>query len=122
VALGDGLGSMSQPMEALAVANRVRSERAEIKRRLRCGEVKLEELDRATVESLASMKVIELLRALPWTRRPVTSGRMTEHRAVRAHALLRGLRIPASATVGAVVERDMWHPLLARLRRDCPSQ
>ena len=63
--LGAPERSAAQRREALALANKVRSERAQLKRDLKRGEVSIAELLREPPGCLASAKVMDLLRALP---------------------------------------------------------
>jgi len=113
------MSTKTQPMAALEAANAVRSERAKLKRKLRGGELKFEDLDPERIET---MRVMEVLRALPW-RGPIKStGTMARTDAVRPAKILQTLRIPQQATVGQVVRAGRWERLGTVVRRANGSQ
>jgi len=108
-----------QARSALEVANRVRSERSVLKRRLRSGEIRFEDVD---PDEVASMKALELMRACPWQRSVGNHERWTPTSAKRATRILISLRIPSHATVGEVQKHGLWPALVARMNELCSSQ
>ena len=103
-------------------ANEVRSERRALKVQLRVGDIKLSDIA-PTAEEVSGMRVEELLRALPWTRRkPASPVRFTERGGKRALLILQQLRIPSHTTVERVVEHDLWDRLCSAVARNCISQ
>lgn len=81
-------------MIGLRQANHVRSVRAKLKRDLRAGEVRLEQILASRADYLASAEVFDLLVAVPKIG-PVKAGR-----------LLSVARISPSKTVGELTERQ----------------
>lgn len=86
--------SLAQRMEALANANRIRSERAQLKRDMKAGRRTATELIAAPPEFTDTMKVFDLLVAAPKVGR------------VKANKWLSRGRISPSKTVGGLSERQ----------------
>ena len=114
---------VEQRRAALVKANRMRVARKEIKQQLRGGEIQFSDID-PWHYAVAGMKIIDLLRGLPWQRRAVSLdvSRMTEPSAARAHALLRSLRIPSHARCEQIHDAGLWEKLCYRVKRDCITQ
>lgn len=81
-------------MEALDKANAVRKERAELKRNIRAGRVDVAALIENPPDWLETMKVFELLKALPKVGR------------IKANTLMRKFKISPSKTVGGLSDRQ----------------
>ena len=81
-------------MIALRQSNHVRSARARLKRDLREGKVRLEQILTTNVDYLASAEVLDLLVAVP------------KIGPVKANRLLTTARISPSKTVGELTERQ----------------
>jgi hypothetical protein len=96
--------SREQRMEALRKANEVRSYRAVVKRELGAGRQPLVPLLSAPPAELETMKVYELLLALPKVGR------------VKANRVLATCRISPSKTLGGLSERQRGE-ILGLLRR-----
>jgi hypothetical protein len=88
--------SREQRLDALERANRIRSYRAELKRKLRAGRVTIRAvlIAGATDERLRTAKVMDLLLATPKVGR------------VKADKLLRAVRVSPSKTLGGLSERQ----------------
>jgi len=96
--------SLAQRMEALRRANEVRTRRARVKRDLKAGRVRIDELLLDPPDYLLTAKVFDLLLAVP------KFGRVKVNRA------LMHCRISPSKTVGGLSERQR-NELVAYLRR-----
>jgi len=96
--------SLAQRMEALARANEVRSARAQLKRDLKAGRRRLDELLIDTPPYLENAKVFDMLLAVPKVGR------------VRVNKMLQACRISPSKTMGGLSERQRAE-LIALLRR-----
>jgi len=86
--------SVDQRREALAQANRVRTNRARIKEDLKQGRVSLADLLADPPPYLSSAKVMELLRALPG------------YGPIKATRLLERCQVSPTKTVGGLTERQ----------------
>jgi hypothetical protein len=83
-----------QPMHALELANRIRSYRADLKRRIAIGDVEAAEIVLICPREAAGMTVAELLLAQrSWGR-------------VRCRRFLRALSLREDKTVGSMTERQ----------------
>ena len=94
--------SPSQRMEALKIANAVRTERATLKRDLKAGRIRIEELLDAPPECLQTAKVVDVMLAVPRYGR------------VKVAKVLQRCRISPSKTVAGLSERqraDLIHAL-----------
>ena len=91
-------------MEALQRANGVRSQRAQLKRDLKAGRIKIHELLLAPPEFLATAKVFDLLLAVP------------KYGRVKVNKILMQCRISPSKTIGGLSERQR-RELVAFMRR-----
>lgn len=94
--------SLAQRMAALQEANRVRSWRAELKRDLKAGKVRAADVLRDPPEEVLTMKVVELLLAVP------KIGRWKVGRILDGSAACRREPVPISPskTVGGLSERQ----------------
>lgn len=97
--------SIDQRMSALAKANEIRSKRAQLKRDMKAGRVRLEEVLIDPPEWLCTAKVYDLLLSLPKTGR------------VKANKTLTSTRTAHSKTVGGMSTRQR-DEILAAMRRD----
>lgn len=86
--------TLQQRMDALANANRIRTRRAELKRDLKAGRVKLLDLLLEPPEVIETMKVIDLLLSAP------------KYGRVKANKALNMCRISPSKTVGGMSQRQ----------------
>lgn len=86
--------SLEQRMRALALANEVRSERAELKRRMKARRVSIGELLLEPPDYLLTAKVFDLLLAVP------------KYGRVKANKILRDCKVSPTKTVGGLSERQ----------------
>ena len=98
------LRSLDQRMEALRRANEIRVQRAQLKKDLKAGAVRMEEILRDPPECVETAKVIDILIAVPKFGR------------VKAARFLNQCRISQSKTVGGLSERQRAE-LVSLLRR-----
>ena len=91
-------------MDALKRANEIRTERARLKRDLKGGRAKIQELLLDPPEYLQTAKVFDLLLAVP------------KYGRVKANRILNQCRISPSKTIGGLSERQR-NELVASLRR-----
>jgi S13-like protein len=96
--------SLDQRMEALRRANRIRSKRAQLKRDLKAGKVKVQTLLLDPPEYLLTAKVFDMLLAVP------------KYGRVKANRVLNQCRISPSKTIGGLSERQRAE-LVSQLRR-----
>ena len=96
--------SLTQRMDALKRANEIRTERARLKRDLKGGRAKIQELLLDPPEYLQTAKVFDLLLAVP------------KYGRVKANRILNQCRISPSKTIGGLSERQR-NELVASLRR-----
>ncbi len=96
--------SHDQRMRALQAANRVRSRRAQLKKDLKAGRVRIDDLLLDPPEYLGSAKVFDLMLAVPRYGR------------VKVNRVLNHCRISPSKTIGGLSERQR-NELVALLRR-----
>ena len=86
--------SLDQRMEALKRANDIRVKRAQLKKDLKAGKVRVEEILAAPPEYVETAKVFDMLMAVPKFGR------------VKAARFLNQCRISQSKTVGGLSERQ----------------
>jgi hypothetical protein len=98
------LRSLDQRMEALRRANEIRVRRAQLKKDLKAGTVKIEDILGDPPEYVETAKVIDILMAVPKFGR------------VKAARFLNQCRISQSKTVGGLSERQRAE-LVSLLRR-----
>jgi hypothetical protein len=98
------LRSLDQRMDALRRANEIRVRRAQLKKDLKAGSVKIEEILSRPPEYVETAKVIDILMAVPKFGR------------VKAARFLNQCRISQSKTVGGLSERQRAE-LVGLLRR-----
>jgi len=98
------LRSLDQRMEALRRANEIRVRRAQLKKDLKAGTTRIEEILRDPPEYVGTAKVIDILMAVPKFGR------------VKAARFLNQCRISQSKTVGGLSERQRAE-LVSLLRR-----
>jgi hypothetical protein len=98
------LRSLDQRMEALRRANEIRVRRAQLKKDLKAGSAKIEEILRDPPGYVETAKVIDILMAVPKFGR------------VKAARFLNQCRISQSKTVGGLSERQRTE-LVSLLRR-----
>ena len=91
-------------MKALRRANEIRTARAQLKRDLRAGKVKIEQLLRDPPEYVESAKAFDMIVAVP------------KYGRVKANKILTQCRISPSKTIGGLSERQRAE-LVAFLRR-----
>jgi hypothetical protein len=96
--------SLLQRMEALARANDVRSQRAQLKRDLKAGRQAIHELLMQPPEYLETAKVFDLLLAVP------------KYGRVKVNKILSQCKISPSKTVGGLSQRQRAE-LVAMMRR-----
>ena len=96
--------SLVQRMEALARANDVRSQRAQLKRDLKAGRQAIHELLLEPPEYLETAKVFDLLLAVP------------KYGRVKVNKILSQCKISPSKTVGGLSQRQRGE-LVAMMRR-----
>ena len=98
--------SQQQRMEALQRANHIRTQRAQLKRDLRAGNVTIDSLLLSPPAYLETAKVVELLLAVP------------KYGRVKANKVLQQCRISPSKTVGGLSERQRAE-IVEMLRSRC---
>jgi len=98
------LRSLDQRMEALRRANEIRVRRAQLKKDLKAGSARIEEILSAPPAYVETAKVIDILMAVPKFGR------------VKAARFLNQCRISQSKTVGGLSERQRTE-LVSLLRR-----
>src|SRR5437762_8815228 len=98
------LRSLDQRMEALRRANEIRVRRAQLKKDLKAGAVRVEEILRDPPGYVETAKVVDILMAVPKFGR------------VKAGRFLNQCRISQSKTVGGLSERQRTE-LVGLLRR-----
>jgi S13-like protein len=86
--------SLNQRMDALARANRIRSERARLKRDLKAGRISIHTLLLKPPEYLETAKVFDMLLAVP------------KYGRVKVNKILSTCRISPSKTIGGLSERQ----------------
>ena len=91
-------------MKALRRANEIRTARAQLKRDLKAGKVKIEQLLRDPPEYVESAKAFDMIVAVP------------KYGRVKANKILTQCRISPSKTIGGLSERQRAE-LVAFLRR-----
>jgi hypothetical protein len=91
-------------MRALEMANDIRSRRAQLKRDLKAGKVKIDILLLDPPGWLGSAKVFDIILAVP------------KYGRVKVNRILNGCRISPSKTIGGLSERQRAE-LVAQLRR-----
>lgn len=91
-------------MRALEIANEIRSQRAQLKRDLKAGKVKIDVLLLDPPEWLSSAKVFDIMLAVP------------KYGRVKVNRILNTCRISPSKTIGGLSERQRAE-LVALLRR-----
>ena len=96
--------SPDQRMEALKRANEIRSRRAQLKRDLKAGKVKVQTLLLDPPEYVQTAKVFDMLLAVP------------KYGRVKANRILNQCRISPSKTIGGLSERQRAE-LVGQLRR-----
>lgn len=96
--------SRDQRMRALEMANEIRTKRAQLKRDLKAGRVKIDELLLNPPEWLGSAKVFDIILAVP------------KYGRVKVNRILNQCRISPSKTIGGLSERQRAE-LVALLRR-----
>jgi hypothetical protein len=97
--------SLDQRMEALQRANEIRVKRAQLKRELKEGKARIEEILRHPPSYVETAKVFDILTAVP------------KFGKVKAARLLNQCRISQSKTVGGLSERQRSE-LIALFERD----
>jgi hypothetical protein len=96
--------SLQQRMEALARANKIRLRRAQFKRDLKAGKVRAHEFLMQPPEWLESMKIFDLVMAVP------------KYGRAKTNQVLNLVRISPSRTVGGMSDRQRQE-LISKLRR-----
>jgi hypothetical protein len=96
--------SLDQRMEALRRANDIRSARAQMKRDLKAGKMKIQTLLRDPPEYVLTAKVFDMLLAVP------------KYGRVKTNRILNQCRISPSKTIGGLSERQRAE-LVHQLRR-----
>jgi hypothetical protein len=96
--------SLDQRMEALKRANDIRSKRAQLKRDLKAGKVRIQTLLMDPPEYVQTAKVIDMLMAVP------------KYGRVKTNRILTNCRISPSKTIGGLSERQR-NELVSYLRR-----
>ncbi len=86
--------SLDQRMEALKRANDIRSRRAQLKRDLKAGRVRIQTLLMDPPEYVQTAKVIDMLMAVP------------KYGRVKTNRILTNCRISPSKTIGGLSERQ----------------
>jgi hypothetical protein len=86
--------SLDQRMEALKRANDIRSKRAQLKRDLKAGKVRIQTLLMDPPEYVQTAKVIDMLMAVP------------KYGRVKTNRILTNCRISPSKTIGGLSERQ----------------
>ena len=95
--------SQTQRMEALERANHIRTRRAQLKRDLRAGKVRIDSLLESPPDYLETAKVFDMLLAVP------------KYGRVKANRVLQQVRISPSKTIGGLSDRQRTE-LVALLR------
>ena len=90
-------------MEALERANHIRTRRAQLKRDLRAGKVRIDQLLESPPEYVETAKVFDMLLAVP------------KYGRVKANKVLQQVRISPSKTIGGLSDRQRTE-LVALLR------
>lgn len=96
--------SLNQRMDALARANRIRSERARLKRELKAGRLSIHTLLLDPPEYLETAKVFDMMLAVP------------KYGRVKVNKILTQCRISPSKTIGGLSQRQRAE-LVALMRR-----
>ncbi len=96
--------SLDQRMEALRRANSIRSKRAQLKRDLKAGKVKIQTLLLDPPEYVQTAKVLDMLLAVP------------KYGRVKTNRILNQCRISPSKTIGGLSDRQR-DELVVQLRR-----
>jgi hypothetical protein len=96
--------SLVQRMEALERANRIRTQRAQLKRDLKAGRASIHDLLLEPPEYLETAKVFDMLLAVP------------KYGRVKVNKILVGCRISPSKTIGGLSPRQRTE-LVSMLRR-----
>ncbi|HXP99819.1 MAG TPA: integration host factor, actinobacterial type [Solirubrobacteraceae bacterium] len=96
--------SLNQRMDALARANRIRTERAQLKRDLKAGRLSIHTLLLKPPEYVETAKVFDMLLAVP------------KYGRVKVNKILAACRISPSKTIGGLSERQRSE-LVSLLRR-----
>lgn len=96
--------SLTQRLDALDEANRIRSYRAKLKRDVKAGRTQVEELLLNPPEDLLTMKVFELLMCTPKRGR------------VKVNKIMTVCRLSPSKTVGGMSERQR-NEIVDRMRQ-----
>lgn len=96
--------SLNQRMEALARANAIRTQRAQLKRDLKGGRTSIHQLLESPPDYLETAKVFEMLLAVP------------KYGRVKANKVLVACRISPSKTIGGLSDRQRAE-LVTLLRR-----
>ena len=95
--------SQTQRMEALERANHIRTRRAQLKRDLRSGKARIDNLLESPPDYLETAKVFDMLLAVP------------KYGRVKANKVLQQVRISPSKTIGGLSDRQRTE-LVALLR------
>ncbi|MDP9228908.1 MAG: hypothetical protein M3M99_07590 [Actinomycetota bacterium] len=96
--------SLDQRMEALRRANSIRSKRAQLKRDLKAGKVKIQTLLLDPPEYVQTAKVLDMLLAVP------------KYGRVKTNRILNQCRISPAKTIGGLSDRQR-DELVVQLRR-----
>jgi hypothetical protein len=96
--------SLNQRMDALARANRIRTERAQLKRDLKAGRLAIHKLLQNPPEYVETAKVFDMMLAVP------------KYGRVKVNKILAHCRIAPSKTIGGLSERQRSE-LVSLLRR-----
>jgi hypothetical protein len=96
--------SLNQRMDALARANRIRTERARLKRELKAGRLTIHALLAEPPECIETAKVVDMLLAVP------------KYGRVKVNKILVHCRVAPSKTIGGLSDRQRSE-LLSLLRR-----
>lgn len=96
--------SLNQRMDALARANRIRTERAQLKRDLKAGRLSIHTLLLKPPEYVETAKVFDMLLAVP------------KYGRVKVNKILANCRISPSKTIGGLSDRQRSE-LISLLRR-----
>jgi hypothetical protein len=97
--------SLNQRMDALARANRIRTERAQLKRDLKAGRLSIHTLLLDPPEYLETAKVFDMLLAVP------------KYGRVKVNKILAHCRIAPSKTIGGLSERQRSELVMLLRRR-----
>lgn len=107
---------MSQNLEALNKANEVRLYRLEIKRGLSEGRLKFRDIDLSDPR-LASMRVEQMLRALPWKTEPRTT-----HKYINSGAKRRPLVVLQATEMSALTTFGSLSAARKQQLKDCVDE